>query len=157
MKTKINEYGINTENKGLTFPPDTRVQQKYKDESNVNKIVQKFAHGQMPLGNNNDPIFMDISEIPDYQDMLNHVAHTNNEFAKLPSKLRAHFENEPSKMIAWLKDPENLTMARKFGLINPEEKEVTPLDTEIERQTLKNKAKEKIASSTPQDTAKTDK
>lgn len=112
---------------------DTKVQQGFAEETKLPNIVRKFSNGAPILTNGKEPMYMDISEIPEYHIALSQVMETNQKFAKLPSKIRAEFQNSPSKFVEFCSNPENLERAEELGIV-PEGTFVPP-STPIEAKT----------------------
>lgn len=107
-------------------PPDVRLecpeasltQQEFADETDLNKIMEKYAAGMGTLPVRSDtPLFGDFSNIPDYATSLEIVSKANEAFSNLPSALRARFDNDPQKLLSFLNDKANKDEAIKLGLI----------------------------------------
>lgn len=97
----------------------TKVQQNFKDDTNVNKIVQRFSQtGELPMGQQSAPLYLDHTQYGDFTEMLNKVTHVKQAFDKLPAKIRAQFENQPAQMLQFVQNPLNNEEAIKMGLIN---------------------------------------
>jgi len=101
---------------------ETRTQQQFKDEANINTIVKRYIKtGQ--LGNPNasrQPSFGDFSSV-DYMDMRNAIADIDQDFASLPAKVRRRFNEDPYQLVRWLENPANAKEAAKLGLISQAE------------------------------------
>lgn len=48
----------------------------------------------------------DVSNVPSFQEAMNHVAYVNEVFATLPAKVRDAFDNDPQKYLEWAQDPD---------------------------------------------------
>lgn len=103
---------------------ESKVQQNMKDETDLNKILKKYARGIMPRQNSIPPRFIDISELPDYQDFLNMQIKTERILRSLPASVTRRFGNDPTKILEFLKNPENKEQAIKLGLLRPDEEEI---------------------------------
>lgn len=96
---------------------DSLVQQNAKDECDVNKILERFNKtGQLPNMIKKNPQYGDFSLVPDYQECLNKVMFAQEQFAGLSSKVRARFENDPAKFLAFAINPQNLKDMVELGL-----------------------------------------
>lgn len=101
---------VNTGTKSL-------VQQNAKDECDVNKILERFNKtGQLPNMIKQNPQFGDFTLVADYQESLNQVMFAQEQFAGLPSKVRARFENDPAQFLAFATNPQNLEGMIELGL-----------------------------------------
>ncbi len=72
--------------------------------------------------------YADIEPIT-YHEAMNTIATANSMFEELPSSIRAKFENDPSKFLAFVQDPKNLEECRELGLANPSSVSDTQPDT----------------------------
>ncbi len=95
----------------------TNVQQHFKEETNINTIVRKFSQGINPANAGSTPMYMDLSEVPEYHQALSQVTETNQKFAKLPAKIRKEFNNSPSQFVDFCQDDKNKPRAIELGLI----------------------------------------
>lgn len=105
---------------GLRCGPKTRTQQQFKAETDINEIVRRFgvtkelpASGRIPL-----PTTADFVEATDYQTSMNTIVQARESFMQLPSNIRARFDNNPQKVLAFLEDENNKDEAIKLGLVN---------------------------------------
>jgi len=96
----------------------SRTQQEFKDEVNIVNIMKKYnSTGIVSHIMQNQPMFDDISEVMTYQEALNLQIIANQNFAKMPSKIRAYFGNKPENLIEFLNDSKNKDEAIRLGLI----------------------------------------
>jgi len=101
----------------LVCKDPSRTRQEFLEETNVNTILKKFElTGQLPDLIRSNPQFGDFSDVPDYQDSLNRVLFAQEQFAALSSRVRARFENDPAKFLAFASDPKNLDEMVTLGL-----------------------------------------
>ena len=93
--------------------------QHFKEECDINTILQKFnVTGILPEAPLS-PRYGDFSGIGDYHTTLNRVMAAKDEFASLPAQIRARFENDPYKLIEFLDDETNREEAVQLGLVDP--------------------------------------
>lgn len=115
----------------VTEIPDTKTRAVQSEAKfcDINHIVAK-AHqtGQLPVLMGRTP----IEEMPSattYQDMMNTIVAAQQKFERLPSAVRAAFDNQPQKMLAALehskKDEKLADQLREIGLLA--HKEPTPV------------------------------
>jgi phage internal scaffolding protein len=105
-----NESGLHCEDASLA-------QQHYKEECDINTILEKFnvtgLLPQIPLS----PRYGDFSGISDYHTAMNRVIAAQDEFEALPAQIRARFDNDPSKLIEFLENENNRPEAEELGLV----------------------------------------
>lgn len=114
-------YDMNeaSDESGLKCEDPTLAQQQYREESDINTIVERFnLTGTMPT-NLKPPTYADYTdEITDYQTAWNMVVRARETFMQLPAKVRTRFDNDPQKFLTFCEDPENADEAKKLGLVN---------------------------------------
>lgn len=105
---------------GLAFDPDEGMtQQQFADECDINKIVERFGlTGQLPE-NLRMPVSGDFTGVTDFHSAMNIVRQAEEEFMRVPAKVRERFGNDPGALMAFLDDPGNRDEAVKLGLVNP--------------------------------------
>ena len=101
---------------GLECKDQTLAQQHFKDECDINTIVDRFGlTGEIPVIEHL-PQSQDFEGIFDYQTAMNAIVAAQRTFDSLPAKLRARFQNSPAEFVAFCDDTENLDEAIKLGL-----------------------------------------
>ena len=100
------------------FPNPSLTKQCFKDDCDINKIIDRCTQlGVDPSQlRNGKPFYGDFSELPSYQESLQTVMTAEEQFSKLPAKVRHRFENDPSKLIDFVMDPSNLEESYDLGL-----------------------------------------
>ena len=99
------------------FTGESLTRQEFKDDCDINRIVDKYTRtGRLPYDADNLGIYVDVSEVGDYQSALAFVTNAKESFNKLDVNVRKRFENSPQKLLDFLKDPENTDEAIKLGL-----------------------------------------
>lgn len=94
--------------------------QSAKDECDINLIIERANAGMAPaFVNERVPQFGDFSEVADYQSAFNQVIEAQDQFAALPSKVRARFGNDPAQLLSFISDASNRDEAIRLGLISP--------------------------------------
>jgi len=102
---------------GLSCPEASLTQQQFKDEADINTIVDRFMKsGVMP-----DPVrmpqFVDIEGVFDYQSAMNAVRAADESFMRLDAKLRSRFNNSPQQFLDFFANPDNRSEAIRLGLV----------------------------------------
>lgn len=105
-----NESGLHCEDASLA-------QQHFKEECDINTILQKFNISgilpEQPLS----PRYGDFTGIGDYHTALNRVYAAQDEFEALPAQIRARFNNDPAQLIEFLENSDNRPEAEELGLV----------------------------------------
>lgn len=108
---------------GTSCPEETRTQQHFKDECDINQIMKRFGvTGEVPM--NIRPVLPeDYNDVFDFQSAMNTVRAAQEAFMKMPSGIRARFQNNPQIFTEFFSDPENRHEAERMGLVLPRPKE----------------------------------
>lgn len=115
---------------GLTCNDKTLAQQHFKEECDINTIVERFGlTGEVPTLQQL-PAYQDYEGIFDFQTAMNQVRLANEEFMTLPAKIRARFNNEPQRFLEFCADDDNRDEARKLGLLKPIDPDTLPTATQ---------------------------
>jgi phage internal scaffolding protein len=134
----------------LYFEKPSRTKQAFKDECDINRIMQKYektrllTHTQKTQGQ-----YGDFSDVSDYQTSVNAVLGAEQAFLDLPSALRKRFNNDPSEFINFTLDEKNYSEAAKLGLLTPEKTQaylqsLTPTPTPQNPQTTQEPPKNDV-------------
>jgi phage internal scaffolding protein len=112
-----NESGLHCEDASLA-------QQHFKEECDINTILQKFnitgLLPEQPLS----PRYGDFTGIGDYHTAMNRVIAVQDEFEALPAQIRARFDNDPAQLIEFLENSDNRPEAEELGLVDKAAAEV---------------------------------
>lgn len=101
---------------GLKCEDETRTQQQFKDETDINNIVEKFGvTGELPP-TMNFPEPDEFVETFDFQTAMNVIRNAEESFMTMPAKVRARFDNNPQKFMNFINDPESQDEAIKLGI-----------------------------------------
>lgn len=129
----------------------SKTQQQFKETVDVNNIIRRYkTTGQIDHLNKRRGMYLDSTNIPDYQTSLQTIIDAQASFSALPSAMRKRFSNDPGEMIKFLSDPKNRDEAINLGLVNP-----TPEPQQNEPQT-KPKTKPKPNTPNPQPNSEPD-
>lgn len=105
-----NESGLHCEDASLA-------QQHFKEECDINTILEKFNITGLLPQQTLSPRYGDFSGIGDYHTALNRVIAAQDEFEALPAQIRARFDNDPEKLIEFLENSDNRPEAESLGLV----------------------------------------
>lgn len=72
-------------------------------------------------------------EMPDfdYHTAMLQIAEARSAFMELPASMRLRFENDPGKLLEFLRDERNREEAESLGLINPQPTPAPPVKVEV--------------------------
>lgn len=115
-----------SESTGLTCNDESKTQQQFKDEVDINTIVERFnASGEGPptMQFPQQEEFMDAF---DFQTSMNVLVKGREAFMELPAKARARFQNDPQQFMEFIHNPENQDEALKLKLIVKREEPEQP-------------------------------
>lgn len=101
---------------GLECKDEHLAQQQFKDECDINVIVERFGvTGKLPL-TTMQPMAGDFTSVEDFQSAVNSVKAAEANFMTLPSKIREKFLNRADKFVDFCIDPANIEEVRAMGL-----------------------------------------
>lgn len=117
MRTAYNyDTNLASDETALICEKETLTQQQFKEESDINTIVEKF----MRSGETPPPIEwpdqVEFMETFDYQTAMNVTVKARESFMELPAKARARFENDPQRFMEFMENPDNQDEAIKLGM-----------------------------------------
>jgi len=112
-----NESGLHCEDASLA-------QQHYKEECDINTILEKFNITGLLPESPLSPRYGDFTGISDYHTAMNRVFAAQDEFEALPAQIRARFGNDPAQLIEFLENSDNRPEAEKLGLVEKATAEV---------------------------------
>lgn len=118
-----------SEETGTTCEKETRTQQQFKDECDINQIMERFGvTGELPT--QVKPVMPDdYDEVVDFTTAMNMVRQANVAFMQMPAKIRERFQNDPQKFTEFFQDEDNRAEATKMGLVLPAKIESPPAPT----------------------------
>lgn len=99
------------------------VQQQFKEECDINTIIERFGLAGTVPENFRMPLSGDFTGISDFHQAVNLVKEAEAGFMQLPADLRKEFGHDPARLMAFLDDEKNRPKAEELGLVNkPPEK-----------------------------------
>jgi phage internal scaffolding protein len=97
-------------------------QQQFKEEADINTIVDRF----MKTGHLPDPVsmpqYIDYEGVFDFQSAMNVVRQADENFMRMDAKVRARFHNSPQEFLEFFANPDNMDEAVRLGLAVPHAK-----------------------------------
>lgn len=95
----------------------SKTQQSFAEESDINTIVRRFGlTGELPNGIAM-PRSGDFTDVEDFQTAMNLIKAAEAAFLEIPAEVRARFDHDPGKVMAFMEDPGNRDEAIKYGFI----------------------------------------
>lgn len=113
-------YNLGDPVKGLEFHEPSLTQQQFKDECEIESLLKAHNLSQvMGIINNHDqqPLYGDVSEIPDFHVSQNHLARATEYFEGLPSDVRSRFNNSLSEFLTMLNNPSAREALTEMGVL----------------------------------------
>lgn len=91
--------------------------QSFRDEADINEIVRRFGvlppvRSDIPL-----PTYGDFTGVKDFRSALDAVMRAEDSFMQVPADIRAKFENDPQRFVAFCSDEANRGELQRMGLI----------------------------------------
>ena len=106
------KHGLKCEDPSLT-------QQQFKEESDINTIVDRFMKSGVMPNPVNMPQYIDYEGVFDFQSAMNTVRQADENFMRMDAKIRARFNNSPQEFLEFFGNPENAEEAIRLGLATP--------------------------------------
>lgn len=115
----VGEYdadGLSDET-GLDCRDESLTHQEFKEESDINTIIDRFGIGENPIEAQKWVTDVDIAEAPDnYMDVMNQLNLARDQFMSLPARVRSQFDNDPGRFVSFVSDASNAEEMVRLGL-----------------------------------------
>lgn len=99
---------------------ESRTKQEFKDECDINNIVNQFAKtGVITHVNRREPQYGHVDG-SDFADAMRVVTEAQAMFDDMPAEIRKRFNNDPAELLDFVQNPENIDAMREMGLIEAE-------------------------------------
>jgi hypothetical protein len=119
---------------GLECLDSSLTQQQFKEEADINNIVDRF----MKTGHLPDPVsmpqYVDYEGIFDFQSAMNVVRQADENFMRMDAKVRSRFHNSPQEFLEFFADPANYDEAVRLGLAVPSKPQESTSVAEISKE-----------------------
>lgn len=104
---------------GEFIPGISRTKQEFLGETSIKKMMEQWTRtGIAPIAST-QPMYLDSSDLPDFQTSRNLIANVETAFRLLPADMRAEFKNNEANFVDWILDPKNNEEAVEYGLLAP--------------------------------------
>lgn len=131
FRSAYDNHEVMSSSTGLQCFDSSLTQQQFKEESDINNIVDRF----MKTGHLPDPVsmpqYVDYEGVFDFQSAMNVVRQADENFMRMDAKVRARFHNSPQEFLEFFADPANTDEAVRLGLAvsKPVTKEIPSSDS----------------------------
>lgn len=95
----------------------SRTQQHFRDETDINVMVQRFSRTGIPEAPPVFPGVRDFTEVHDFRSAMQAVIDADRAFAALPSSVRERFMNDPGRLLDFISDDANYDEAVRLGIV----------------------------------------
>lgn len=100
-----------------TFTEESKTQQSFKDECDVNTIMAKYQKfGLLEHVNTHQGDYGEFLGYPDFHEAMNAVRQAEEMFLTIPSEIRAQFGNSPEAFLQFAQDENNHDRMVELGL-----------------------------------------
>ncbi len=118
MRTPYNyDRDVASDESGLSCPEPTMAQQQFREETDINTILERFGRTGEFIAPLRMPEYGDYTQVTDYHTAMNAVLAAQADFEALPAKLRSRFDNNAGKFVDFVMDDSNREEAIRLGLI----------------------------------------
>lgn len=110
---------------GISFPIDeessvSKTKQSFAKDADINTIMDRYRRTGFLIDptvpRSRRPFYGDFTSMPDFHENESRIAQVRAEFMRLPSDVRAMFDNDPAKVLDFISKPENDVKAVELGL-----------------------------------------
>lgn len=106
--------------------------QEFAEDCDINAIMARYEKtGVVSHVNQRQPLYLDLSAVPDYHTAMIQLDAAEAAFMSLPAKVRREFDNDPGKFVAYAENPDNIARMREWGLAAPEVVPDPPMKVEV--------------------------
>lgn len=113
------DMDLASDKSGLQCDDDSLTQQQFKEESDINTIVNRFLKSGVLPNPVNMPQYVDYEGVFDFQSAMNVVRQADENFMRMDANVRARFNNSPQEFLEFFGNPNNSEEAIRLGLALP--------------------------------------
>lgn len=117
----------------VSFDGPGRTKQSFKDETSIQKVVDRYRRTGDPfvLNPSGRPVrYSDLPDVSSFHEALIRVEQAEIAFASLSSKIRDHYDNDPELFLAALRDPKEAAFLTAEGIFEKPSGEAAPKSPE---------------------------
>jgi phage internal scaffolding protein len=120
LRTPYNyDRDIASNESGLECLDSTMAQQQFREECDINTIMERFGRTGELIAPVRMPQYGDFDGVNDYHSAMNAIVEAQSAFESLPAKVRARFSNDPAEFLEFCFNEENRDEAIRLGLVEP--------------------------------------
>lgn len=108
----------NRDRKGMVFTEPSRTKQSFKQEADINSILEKYSRTGLIPHYDKPQQYGDYTGVIDYHTAMNKIAEGRSAFEDLPSGIRKRFDNDPGQFLDFIADETNFDELVELGLAN---------------------------------------
>ena len=133
LRTLYNyDRDLASDESGRACSEPTLAQQQFRDEADINTILERFGRTGELIVPVNVPEFGDYTEVGDYHSAMNMIIEAQSAFDALPARIRKEFDNDAGRFVDFVMDENNRDKAVEMGLIEAPKAIVTMADVAAE-------------------------
>lgn len=118
LRTPYNyDRDVASNDSGLECLDPTMAQQQFREECDINTIMERFGRTGELVAPIRMPQYGDFDGVNDYHSAMNAIVEAQTSFDALPAKIRARFGNDPAEFIEFAMNDENRDEAIRLGLV----------------------------------------
>ncbi|AXH74575.1 MAG: internal scaffolding protein [Microviridae sp.] len=115
----IRDYYTPRTRSGISFAAQGRTKQEFAAECDINNIMSRYLKtGIIDHVRDSAPQFLEASPL-EFQEAMQIVAQAETLFEELPSSIRSRFENDATKLLEFVHNPENIAESVAMGFLDP--------------------------------------
>jgi phage internal scaffolding protein len=120
LRTPYNyDRDVASNDSGLECLDPTMAQQQFREECDINTIMERFGRTGEIVAPIRMPQYGDFDGVNDYHSAMNAIVEAQSAFDSLPAKVRARFSNDPAEFLEFCFNEENRDEAIRLGLVEP--------------------------------------
>ena len=119
LASALDFFDLRSQENGLVCPELSLTQQSFAEEADINTIVDRFMKSGVLPNPAVMPQYIDYEGVFDFQSAMNVVRQADENFMRLPARVRARFNNSPQAFLEFFADEGNRVEAEALGLVLP--------------------------------------
>lgn len=125
FRTKYDNVDVVSPSGGISM-----TDQQYRDECSIDVILKRYKAGQPLPVHERKGSYGDFSDVGDFMSCFDRINAAREDFAALPSEIRARFGNDVTAFYNFVLDPSNIEECAKLGLCEIVPNKVSPSKVE---------------------------
>lgn len=129
----LSDFGISSrERADMNFFPPSLTRQEFAEECDINTLMERYEKsGVISHVNRAQPVYMDLTVMPDLREALDIMRDATIAFNSLPARTRFEFDNDPQKFVDYAQNPDNIGKMREWGLAPPAALPDAPIEVRV--------------------------